>query len=69
MANKKIAGTIQWLKDSWKELKRVTWPTKDDVIATTIAVLVLTVIFSAAIYASDKVISTAVEYIYRVVGS
>ncbi len=68
MANK-MANLVQWLKDSWKELKRVTWPTKDDVIATTIAVIVLTVIFSAAIYASDKVISTAVEYIYRVLGS
>ena len=69
MANKKIANMVQWVKDSWKELKRVTWPTKDDVIATTIAVLVLTAIFSVAIYASDKVISTAVEYIYRVLGS
>ncbi len=68
MANK-IANMVQWVKDSWKELKRVTWPTKDDVIATTIAVIVLTVVFSAAIYASDKVISTVVEYIYRVVGS
>ncbi len=68
MANK-MANMVQWVKDSWKELKRVTWPTKDDVIATTIAVIVLTVVFSAAIYASDKVISTVVEYIYRVVGS
>ncbi len=66
---KKIATMVQWVKDSWKELKKVTWPTKDDVIATTIAVIVLTVVFSAAIYASDKVISTAVEYIYRVLGS
>ncbi|BBB32943.1 preprotein translocase subunit SecE [Thermotomaculum hydrothermale] len=66
---KKLANFVQWLKDSWKELKRVTWPTKDDVIATTIAVIVLTVVFSAAIYASDKVISTVVEYIYRVLGT
>ncbi len=60
---------IQWIKESWKELKRVTWPTKEDVIATTIAVIVLTIIFSVAIYLSDKIISTAVEYVYRVLGS
>ncbi len=58
-----------FVKDSWGELRRVTWPTKDDVIATTIAVLVLTVIFSFFIYLSDKVLSTAVEWVYRVVGS
>jgi len=64
-----MAKYVEWLKDSWKELKRVTWPTKEDVIATTIAVLVLTVIFSVAIYFSDKIISAVVEYIYRVLGS
>ena len=58
-----------FVKDSWGELKRVTWPTKDDVVATTIAVLVLTVIFSFFIYVSDKLLSTAVEWVYRIAGS
>lgn len=58
-----------FVKDSWGELKRVTWPTKDDVVASTIAVLVLTVIFSFFIYISDKLLSTAVEWVYRIAGS
>ncbi len=58
-----------FVKDSWGELKRVTWPTKDDVVATTIAVLVLTVIFSFFIYLSDKLLSTVVEWVYRIAGS
>lgn len=58
-----------FVKDSWGELKRVTWPTKDDVVATTIAVLVLTVIFSFFIYISDKLLSTVVEWVYRIAGS
>ncbi|PJB83369.1 MAG: preprotein translocase subunit SecE [Acidobacteria bacterium CG_4_9_14_3_um_filter_49_7] len=58
-----------FVKDSWGELRRVTWPTKDDVISTTIAVLVLTVIFSFFIYLSDKVLSVAVEWVYRIAGS
>ena len=65
----KIKKAIEWVKSSWKELKKVTWPTKEDVFATTVAVIVLTAIFSIAIYISDKVIATAVEYIYRVLGS
>jgi len=39
------------------------------VISTTIAVLVLTVIFSFFIYLSDKVLSVAVEWVYRIAGS
>ena len=58
-----------FLKDSVSELKRVSWPAKDDVWATTTAVLVVTVIFSAFIYVSDKLLSTVVEYVYRVLGS
>jgi len=53
----------------WGELKRVSWPGKDDVVATTAAVLVVTAIFSAFIYVSDKLLATAVEFIYRLVGS
>ena len=68
MANK-VKSFWQWIKESWKELKRVTWPTKDDVVATTISVLVVTLIFSAFIYVSDKLLATVVEYIYRVIGS
>jgi len=58
-----------FVKDSWGELRRVTWPTKDDVVTTTIAVLALTVIFSFFIYLSDKVLSVAVEWVYRIAGS
>jgi len=58
-----------FLKESYAELKKVTWPTKDDVYGTTVAVLVVSAIFSIFIYFSDKLLSTAVEYIYRVIGS
>ena len=57
-----------FIKDSYAELKRVSWPSKDDVVATTMAVLVVTVIFSLFIYVSDKLLSTVVEYVYRVIG-
>jgi len=58
-----------FLKESYGELKKVTWPKKDDVVGTTVAVLVVSAIFSIFIYFSDKLLSTAVEYIYRVIGS
>lgn len=58
-----------FLKESYGELKKVTWPKKDDVVSTTVAVLVVSAIFSIFIYFSDQLLSTAVEYVYRVIGS
>ncbi len=57
-----------FVKDSFSELRRVSWPAKDDVVVTTAAVLVITVIFSAFIYVSDKLLAAVVEYVYRVIG-
>ena len=58
-----------FIKDSYGELKKVSWPSKDDVVTTTIAVLVVTVIFSFFIYISDQVLSTIVQNVYRLLGS
>jgi len=63
-----MGKTTVFLKESIAELKRVSWPGRDDVWATTMAVLVITAIFSAFIYVSDKLLSTVVEYVYRVIG-
>jgi preprotein translocase subunit SecE len=63
-----MGKTTTFLKESIAELKRVSWPGRDDVWATTTAVLVITAIFSAFIYVSDKLLSTVVEYVYRVIG-
>jgi len=64
-----MGKVTNFVKDSWGELKRVSWPGKDDVVATTTAVLVVTAIFSAFIYVSDKLLSTVVEFVYRMIGS
>jgi preprotein translocase subunit SecE len=45
-----------YLTDVMKEMKKVTWPTKEELKDSTVIVLVSSVIFSLFIFAIDKVI-------------
>ena len=59
MANK-VAGFV---KDVRLEMGKVSWPTKDELIGSTIVVLVSLTLLSAFIGACDLFLSTAVNTI------
>jgi preprotein translocase subunit SecE len=59
MANK-IAG---FFNDVKLEMAKVSWPTKDELIGSTVVVLVSLTILSAFIGVCDLVLSTAVNMI------
>ena len=44
---------IEFLRESYGELKKVNWPTQDDVIAQTVIVVVSLVIISALLAVID----------------
>jgi preprotein translocase subunit SecE len=51
------------------ELKKVTFPSRDEVVGTTIVVVVASFVFALFLFLADVVILKAYEGIYRVVGS
>jgi len=48
------------------ELKKVTWPTKNDMIKTTIAVLVSSLIFGVFLFVVDMIFSRIINSIIGV---
>ena len=65
--------------DSWKrlktfltetrsELKKVTFPSRDEVVATTLVVLIASFIFAFFLWVSDLVILKIYEGVFRVFG-
>lgn len=56
--NKKRSLIPKYFKDSWAELKQVTWPDRKTTIKLTIAVLVFAIVFGIAVaivdYGLDK---------------
>jgi len=51
----------QYVSESWKELKNVTWPTKEEWRKHTILVIVISLITAAFLGACDYVISFGIE--------
>ena len=51
----------QFVHESRLELKHVSWPTREDVKATTVVVLVTIFVFGAFLFGVDSVVSWAVQ--------
>lgn len=62
----KIKDLVQYFKDARTELGKVSWPTKKEVKATSLAVLILVVIMSCFLGLVDLILSTIVEAILSI---
>lgn len=60
LRNETMKKIINFIKECVAELKRVNWPTKDDVVAQTVVVIVSLVIVSAVLAVMDFVSLEAV---------
>ncbi|MCB0264940.1 MAG: preprotein translocase subunit SecE [Calditrichia bacterium] len=54
----------QFYEDVIRELKKVSWPDKDQIISSSFVVVVITVVFTTFIYAADMLISSLVNLLY-----
>jgi preprotein translocase subunit SecE len=55
---------IQFFKDSYAELKKVVWPSRDEVISSTKVVLVSVALFAAALGFVDFLLLTGVDMLF-----
>lgn len=57
------SGPIQYFKEVKQEAKKVSWPTRKETIASTIAVLIMVVLASIFMYLSDQVLAYLVSLV------
>lgn len=55
---------VKFLKETRAEMKKVTWPTKDEIIGSTIVTVVVSIIVSIFIGMVDFVLDKAVRAIF-----
>ncbi|MGI9176210.1 MAG: preprotein translocase subunit SecE [Rhodothermales bacterium] len=55
---------IGYLEEVNKEMRKVSWPKRSELISNTVITLIATVIVSLFIYGADQVISSVLEIIY-----
>jgi len=56
-----LASVRQFWHEVWLEMKKVSWPSRSEVVNTTIVVLIAIFFFAAYLYAADLVFSYVIS--------
>lgn len=62
---KKENKAVGYVKESMGELKKVTWPKKDEIINSTLIVIVVVIIFSVVLGIFDIGVSKLVKFLFK----
>ena len=58
-----LTGLRRYLVESWAELKKVAWPTRETVVRLTLLVLGVSVAIGVYIYVLDRIFNTLVDQV------
>jgi preprotein translocase subunit SecE len=74
--NALVSKPKQWMsstKDFWRdtssEMKKVTWPARQEVISTTVVVVVTTIVFAVFLWACDQVFGSGIVWLLQKFGA
>jgi preprotein translocase subunit SecE len=56
-------------KDVLAEMKKVTWPSRNEVVSTTVVVIVATVVFAVYLWGCDVVFYKGIEFLFGKFGA
>ena len=65
MLKKKRFSLVTYIKETKQELKRVTWPTKKELLKNTGIVLTVVISFTILVWLLDTVLSGALAFILK----
>ena len=63
-----LAGISEFIARVRDELKRVTWPTRPEVYATTLVVIVTSLVFGLYLFGIDLLLNSLVQRLFQRVG-
>ncbi len=55
----------RYLGESWAELKKVAWPTRETVVRLTILVVVVSLLIGTYIFILDRIFNTVLDQVLR----
>ena len=64
-----LANTRTFFTEVRNEMRRVTWPSRREVYATTIVVILTSAFFGIYLWGVDLLLTRAIEWIYRSFGA
>jgi len=61
--------TREFFSETKAEMKKVTWPTKNEVVGTTTVVIVATIVFALFLWGCDVVFYKAIDFLFTQFGA
>jgi preprotein translocase subunit SecE len=61
-----VKKIIQFFKESVSELKKVVWPSKEDIVSSTKVVIVSTVLISLVLGGVDLLLYQGIQLLFRI---
>jgi len=55
----------EYLQNVASEMEKVNWPSRDELISSTLVTIVATIIISGIIFLADQAISTTLNFLYQ----
>ena len=68
-AGGRIERARLFLSEVRNELKRVTWPSRKEVYATTVVVIITSIFFGVFLSAIDITVGNAIQWVFRQFGA
>ncbi len=62
-------ATKEFSRDTVAEMKKVTWPTRNEVVGTTVVVVVTTFVFALYLWGCDVVFYKAIDFLFNKFGA
>jgi preprotein translocase subunit SecE len=62
-------STREFFRDTSSEMKKVTWPTRNEVLNTTVVVIAATLVFALFLWGCDVVFYKAINYLFTTFGA
>jgi preprotein translocase subunit SecE len=62
-------STRDFFRDTNAEMKKVTWPTRPEVVGTTVVVIIATVVFALYLWGCDVVFYKMIDFLFSRFGA
>ena len=57
--------TREFFRDTNSEMRKVTWPSRNEVVGTTVVVIIATVIFAVYLWGCDQVFFYGTQWLFK----
>jgi preprotein translocase SecE subunit len=64
-----LGTTRDFWRDTTTELKKVTWPGRQEVVGTTVVVIIATIVFAAYLWGCDVIFYKMIDFLFSKFGA